>query len=78
MSRVVLSAKLQLLSQRRNTMKSSTKDQAEGTFHELKGKVKEIAGQVSDNPKLEAEGTGEKLAGKVQEKIGQFKKVLGK
>ena len=59
-------------------MKSSTKDQAEGTFHELKGKVKEIAGQVSDNPKLEAEGTGEKLAGKVQEKIGQFKKVLGK
>jgi uncharacterized protein YjbJ (UPF0337 family) len=59
-------------------MKSSTKDQAEGTFHEMKGKVKEIAGKVSDNPKLEAEGTGEKLAGKVQEKIGQFKKVLGK
>jgi uncharacterized protein YjbJ (UPF0337 family) len=59
-------------------MKSSTKDQAEGTFHELKGKVKEIAGKVGDNPKLEAEGTGEKLAGKVQEKIGQVKKVLGK
>ena len=59
-------------------MKSSTKDQAEGTFHELKGKVKEVAGQVSDNPKLEDEGTGEKFAGKVQEKIGQVKKVLGK
>ena len=28
-------------------MKSSTKDQAEGTFHELKGKVKEIAGILS-------------------------------
>ena len=59
-------------------MKSSTKDQAEGTFHGLKGKVKEIAGKLSDNPKLEAEGTGEKIAGKVQEKIGQVKKVLGK
>ena len=59
-------------------MKSSTKDKAEGTFHELKGKVKEVAGKLSDNPKLEAEGTGEKIAGKVQEKIGQVKKVLGK
>jgi uncharacterized protein YjbJ (UPF0337 family) len=59
-------------------MKSSTKDQAEGTFHKLKGKVKEIAGKLSDNPKLEAEGTGEKIAGKVQEKVGQIKKVLGK
>jgi uncharacterized protein YjbJ (UPF0337 family) len=59
-------------------MKSSTKDQAEGTFHELKGKVKEVAGKLSDNPKLEGEGTGEKIAGKVQEKIGQIKKVLGK
>ena len=59
-------------------MKSSMKDKAEGTFHELKGKAKEVAGKVTDNPKLEAEGTGEKIAGKVQEKIGQVKKVLGK
>ena len=58
-------------------MKSSTKDQVEGTFHELKGKAKEVAGKLSDNPKLEAEGTGEKIAGEVQEKIGQVKKVLG-
>ena len=59
-------------------MKSSTKDQAEGKFHELKGKVKEIVGELGDNPDLEAEGTGEKIAGKVQKKIGQVKKVLGK
>jgi uncharacterized protein YjbJ (UPF0337 family) len=59
-------------------MKSSAKDKAEGTFHELKGKVKEVAGKLSDNPKLEAEGTDEKLGGKVQEKIGQVKKVFGK
>jgi len=59
-------------------MKSSTKDQVEGTFHELKGKAKEVAGKLSDNPKLEAEGTGEKIAGKVQDKIGRVKKVVGK
>jgi uncharacterized protein YjbJ (UPF0337 family) len=58
-------------------MESSTKDQAEGMFHQVKGKIKEVAGKVTDNPKLEAEGAGEKLAGKVQEKIGQVKKVLG-
>ena len=59
-------------------MKSSTRDQAEGAFHELKGKAKEIVGKVTDNPTLESEGTGEKIAGKVQEKIGQVKKVFGK
>ena len=59
-------------------MKTSTKDHAEGTFHEIKGKVKEIAGILSDNPKLEVEGLGEKIAGKVQVKVGQIKKVLGK
>ena len=59
-------------------MKSSTRDKAEGTFHEAKGKVKEMAGKISDNPKLEAKGIDEKIAGKVQEKVGQVKKVLGK
>ena len=59
-------------------MKSSTQDQAEGTFHQIKGKVKEVAGELSDNPELEAEGTVEKVAGIVQEKIGKVKKVFGK
>jgi uncharacterized protein YjbJ (UPF0337 family) len=59
-------------------MKSSTKDKVKGTFHEAKGKVKEVAGEITDNPKLEAKGKAENIAGKVQEKIGQVKKVLGK
>ena len=59
-------------------MKSSIRDKAEGTFHEVKGKVKEVSGKLSDNPELEDEGTGEKIAGKVQGKIGQVKKALGK
>lgn len=59
-------------------MKTSTKDQAEGAFHEVRGKVKEIAGILSDNPKLEIKGINEKIAGKIQKKVGQIKKVLGK
>jgi uncharacterized protein YjbJ (UPF0337 family) len=58
-------------------MKSSIRDKAEGTFHEAKGKVKEMAGQIADDPKLEAKGKAEKVAGKLQEKVGQVKKVLG-
>ena len=59
-------------------MKSSIRDKAEGTFHEAKGKVKEVAGKITDNPKLGAKGKAEKVAGKVQEKVSQVKKVLGK
>jgi len=50
----------------------------EGTFHKVKGKIKELAGKLGDNPKLEAEGTIEKAGGKVQEKVGKAKKILGK
>jgi len=59
-------------------MKSSMKDKTEGTLHELKGKVKEVAGKLTDNPKLQAEGAGEKIAGKFQKKIGQVEKVFEK
>ena len=58
-------------------MKPSTKDKAQGTFHEVKGKVKEKVGRATNNPDLEAEGLVEKIGGKVQKKVGQVKKVLG-
>ena len=59
-------------------MKSSTKDNAEGKMHQVKGKVKETVGKVVGNDDLEAEGKVENLHGKVQEKIGQVEKVVGK
>ena len=59
-------------------MKQSTKDKAEGKFHEVKGKVKEKVGRATNNPDLEAEGVGEKIAGKIQKKIGQLEKVVEK
>ena len=58
-------------------MKSSMKDKVKGTFHEAKGKAKEMAGKITDNPKLEAKGKFEKIGGKAQEKFGQVEKVLG-
>ena len=58
-------------------MKASTKEQAKGKFHQMKGKLKEVAGDITDNPKLEAEGMGEKIAGLAQENVGKIKKVWG-
>jgi uncharacterized protein YjbJ (UPF0337 family) len=58
-------------------MKQSTRDKAEGKFHELKGKVKEKVGRATNNPNMEAEGQGEQIGGKLKKKIGQVEKVLG-
>ena len=59
-------------------MSESTKDRIEGKFHEVKGKVKQKAGQAINSPDLESEGKSENLAGKIQKKVGQIEKVLEK
>jgi uncharacterized protein YjbJ (UPF0337 family) len=63
---------------RRNTMKSSTKDNAEGKMHKVKGKIKEVAGEITGDRDLETEGKEENLDGKVQEKVGEITDVVGK
>jgi len=57
-------------------MNTSTNDQIQGKFHEVKGNVKKAAGKVTGNPDLESEGTVENLAGKVQRKVGQIEEVF--
>ena len=59
-------------------MKPSTTDQIKGKLHELKGTVKEKAGEVTNDPDLAAEGKSEKLAGQLQKKVGEIEKVLEK
>ena len=59
-------------------MKPSAKDKLQGTFHEAKGKIKEVAGVIANEPDLEVAGAVEKNAGKLQVKVGQVKAVLGK
>jgi uncharacterized protein YjbJ (UPF0337 family) len=61
-----------------NKMKPSTEDEVAGKVYEVKGKIKEKVGQLTNDSDLEAEGVGEKIAGKIQNKIGQVEKVLEK
>lgn len=59
-------------------MKSSSEDKAEGKVHEVKGGIKEAAGDMTSDADLEAEGASEKAEGKIQQKVGDVKKVFGK
>ena len=59
-------------------MKSSTKDQVRGKLHEIKGAVKQKAGQLTNNRDLAAEGRNESLAGTVQKNVSQIERVFEK
>ena len=59
-------------------MKTGTKDKVVGSFHEAKGKIKEVTGKVTGKGDLEVAGNNEKVSGKIQKKVGQVKTVLGK
>ena len=58
-------------------MKPSTNDKAAGKVHEVKGAIKQKAGQIAGNPCLESDGRAEKNAGKVQNFVGKVEKAVG-
>jgi uncharacterized protein YjbJ (UPF0337 family) len=58
-------------------MKPSTDDKATGKLHEVKGAIKQKAGEVVGNPNLAADGNAEKNAGKVQNVVGKLEKAAG-
>jgi len=58
-------------------MADSSNDKLKGALHRAKGKVKEVAGKLTDNPKLRVKGVAEKTAGEAQEKVGKVEKALG-
>ncbi len=59
-------------------MEPSTQDKATGKLHEVKGAIKQKAGEVTNNPNLAADGNAEKNAGKVQNFVGKIEKAGGK
>jgi uncharacterized protein YjbJ (UPF0337 family) len=58
-------------------MKPSTEDRTTGKLHEVKGSIRQKAGELTNNPNLEADGRAEKNAGKVQNIAGKIEKVVG-
>jgi uncharacterized protein YjbJ (UPF0337 family) len=52
------------------------KDRIQGSAHQAKGKLKEVAGKVTGDAKIEAEGKAEKTVGKVQNTVGGIKDAV--
>jgi uncharacterized protein YjbJ (UPF0337 family) len=59
-------------------MKPSTEDKTTGKLHEVKGAIKQNAGELTSSPNLEADGRAEKNTGKVQNVVGKIEKAVGK
>ena len=58
-------------------LKSSARDNIEGSAIMAAGIIKEETGKALGNPGLRAEGNADQLVGKVQKSIGKIKKALG-
>jgi len=58
-------------------MKPSTEDRIKGKAREVKGALKERAGQISEDPDLADEGTVEKVVGKARQVLGKIEKAAG-
>jgi uncharacterized protein YjbJ (UPF0337 family) len=54
------------------------RDQVEGKAEELKGRVKQTAAHVTNDPGLNDEGVADEVAGKTQSAIGHGKEKIGK
>jgi len=59
-------------------MASGTKQKWEGRWDQLKGKVKSLWGNVTDDELTQVEGDYERLVGKLKEKTGKSREELEK
>jgi uncharacterized protein YjbJ (UPF0337 family) len=53
------------------------RDELEGKSEQLKGKVKQAAGDLSDDERLHDEGVADEAAGTVQEGFGRARRKAG-
>ena len=53
------------------------RDELEGKGEQIKGKVKQAAGDLTDNEQLHGEGVADEAAGNVQEGFGTARRKVG-
>jgi uncharacterized protein YjbJ (UPF0337 family) len=53
------------------------RDELDGKGDQLKGKVKQAAGDLTDNERLHDEGVADEASGDVQEGFGRAKRKVG-
>ena len=53
------------------------RDELEGKATAVKGKVKQAAGDLTNDPELNDEGVADEVAGKTQDTIGRARRKVG-
>ena len=53
------------------------KDEMEGKAEALKGKVKQAAGDLTDNERLHDEGVADEISGDAKDTLGQARRKVG-
>jgi uncharacterized protein YjbJ (UPF0337 family) len=53
------------------------RDELEGKAEALKGRIKQAAGDLTDNPGLHDEGVADEVAGKAKDTIGGMRRKVG-
>jgi len=53
------------------------KDELEGKANAVKGKVKQAAGDLTDDPQLHDDGVADEAAGNVQDTLGRGRRKVG-
>jgi uncharacterized protein YjbJ (UPF0337 family) len=53
------------------------RDELEGKKEKLKGKVKQAAGDLTNDPDLRDEGVADEAAGEVQDALGRSRRKVG-
>jgi len=64
---------LRINNELKHDIMSATNDKIRGNWNQLKGKVKEQYGELTDNDLAYEEGQEDQLIGRLQEKLGQTK-----
>jgi uncharacterized protein YjbJ (UPF0337 family) len=53
------------------------RDELEGKAEAVKGKIKQAAGDLADDPNLHDEGVADEVAGKTQDTLGRARRKVG-
>jgi uncharacterized protein YjbJ (UPF0337 family) len=62
----------------RTTTEKGMDNNLRGKGNELKGRVKDAVGGLTNDSSLQAEGKMDKLKGKVQDKVGDVQRSVGR
>lgn len=58
--------------------RSKNRDELNGKTRAIKGRIKQAAGDLANNPRLHDEGVVDEVAGRTQDAVGRVTRQVGK